>query len=390
MSLKRLFSSALAVAVIGMQVPVLRAEDGVTDKEIRIGSCAALTGPAQDLGAETVRGAKAYLDYVNAKGGVGGRKIVLSSKDDGYDPEKAIGCFKSQMNDKVFALGFFVGTPTAVKYSPMAMNAKIPIVGLFTGAEVLRNPVKRYVINVRASYFNETEDQVANLWDGAGAHKIAVLYQDDAFGAAVLAGVKAALAKRKAEPAALGSFPRNTVDVDAGIAQVKAANPDAVILVGAYGPLAEIVKRAKASGWSPRFLTVSFVGTTPFIKAAGDAADGVVITQVVPPPSRADLPTVALYRKLIVKAGGTPDFTSLEGFVDAMVLVEGLKRAGKDLSREKLIDSLETIKSFDMGLGGQLKADFSPDDHQAFNRVYDTVVRKGEAVVFTDWKTLNK
>ena len=388
--MKRFFSAGLAAVMIAVTVPVLRAEDGVTDKEILIGSCAALTGPAADLGVETVRGAKAYLDSVNAKGGVNGRKLVLNSLDDGYDPDKAIACFKQQQDAHVFALGFFVGTPTAVKYAPLATNAKIPLVGLFTGAEILRNPVKRYVINVRASYFNETEDQIAHLWDSLGDRKIAVLYQDDAFGAAVLAGVKQALTKRGAAPVALGSFARNTTDVDGGINQVKAAAPDAVVLVGAYAPLAEIVKRAKASGWNPQFLTVSFVGTTPFIAAAGDAAEGVVITQVVPPPSRADLPTVGLYRKLIAKAGGTPSFTSLEGFVDAMVLVEGLKRAGKSPTRDGLIDAIETIKDFDMGLGAQLKATYATDDHQAFNRVYDTVVKKGEAVVFTDWKALNK
>jgi len=388
--MKRILSTALVLAMIGVQVPVVRAEDGVTDKDITIGSCAALTGPAQDLGIETVRGAKAYLDYVNGKGGVNGRKITLNSLDDGYDPDKAIACFKQQMDAKVFALGFFVGTPTAVKYAPLATNAKVPLVGLFTGAEILRNPVKRYVINVRASYFNETEDQVAHLWDDVGAHKIAVLYQDDAFGAAVLAGVKKALEKRGSAPAALGSFARNTLDVDTGMNAVKAAAPDAVVLVGAYAPLAEIVKRAKAANWTPRFLTVSFVGTSPFIAAAGEAAEGVVITQVVPPPSRADLPTVKLYRQLIVKAGGTPSFTSLEGFADAMILVEGLKRAGKDLTREKLIDSIESIKDFDMGLGAQLKANFSAEDHQAFNRVYDTVVKGGAATVFTDWKALSK
>lgn len=386
---RRMLALSLSAALLAPSLPA-RAEDGVTDKDVTIGSCAALTGPAADLGIETVRGAKAYLDGVNAAGGVNGRKIVLASKDDGYDPDKAIACFKAQMDAKVFALGFFVGTPTAAKYAPLATNAKVPIVGLFTGAELLRNPVKRYILNVRASYFNETAEQVGKLWDSVGARKIAVLYQDDAFGAAVLAGVKAALAKKSAEPVALGSFPRNTVDVDAGIKQVQAAKPDAVILVGAYAPLAEIVKRSKAAGWNPQFLTVSFVGTESFIKAAGNAAEGTVITQVVPPPSRADLPTVAAYRKAVAKAGGKPSFTGLEGYVDAMIMVEGLKRAGKDLTREKLVDAIETIKDFDMGLGATLKASFSPEDHQAFDQVYDTVVKKGEAAVFTDWSKLKK
>lgn len=363
---------------------------GVTDTEVVIGSCAALDGPASFLGTQTVLGARTYLNSVNEKGGIAGRKIRLVSYSDGYEPDRAITCFNRLKQEKVFAAAFFVGTPTAAKHAPMAEASRIPIIGLFTGAQLLHQPFKRYVVSVRASYYDETREQVDHLWNALGMRRIAVLYQDDAFGVAVLEGVKLALRKYGVAPVALGSFPRNTLDVKRGIDQVRSANPEAVVLVGAYAPLAEIVKSAKASGFRPLFSTVSFVGTEAFIKAAGRDADGTVITQVVPPYNRTDLPTVALYRKLL-KASfpkEEPNFVSFEGFVDAMVLVEGLQRAGRDLTREKLLDAIEAIHDQDIGLGSQLRLNYGPQNHKGFDRVYATAVRGGQPVAFEDWKGL--
>jgi ABC-type branched-subunit amino acid transport system substrate-binding protein len=387
MKLVRRLSLAF-LAMVALTAPAF-AEPGVTDTEIVIGSCAALNGPANFLGTQTVQGAQAYLNHVNEQGGVHGRKVKLVSYDDGYEPAKAIECFNKLKQDNVFAAGFFVGTPTAAKHVPMAESAKIPIVGLFTGAQLLHEPFKRYVINVRASYHDEAREQVDNLW-AAGMKKIGVIYQDDAFGVTVLEGVKKALAKHGSAPVAQGSFARNTLDVDQGIALVKAAAPDAVVMVGPYAPIAEVVKKGRGAGWNPLYVTVSFVGTEAFIKAAGKAGDGTVITQVVPPVNRTDLPTVALYQKALKKSfpEAQPNFVSLEGFVDAMVFVEGLKRAGRDLTREKLVDAIEGIQDFDMGLGPQLKATYGKTDHKAFDAVYYTVIREGQAAVFTDWKTV--
>src|SRR6202044_2692205 len=153
---------------------------------------------------------------------------------------------------------------------------------------------------VRASYFDEAKEQVDQLWN-AGIKKIGVIYQNDAFGAAVLAGVKLALQKHDAAPIALGSFPRNTLEIDEAIDLVRKAKPDAVVMVGSYASLAEIVKRSHKNGWNPLFLTVSFVATEAYIGQAGTDADGTVITQVVPNYDREDLPTVALYRRLLKK-----------------------------------------------------------------------------------------
>jgi len=363
---------------------------GVTDDKVLIGSCSALEGPASFLGMQTQLGALAYFHVVNDQGGVHGRTIDLQSFDDGYDPAKAPACFERLTKSGVFAMGFFVGTPTAAKYVPMAEEQKIPVVGLFTGAEMLYEPLKHDIINVRASYFDETREQVDGLWNARGMRKIAVIYQDDAFGKAVLDGVERALSKHEAKPAALGTFARNTVDVAAGMKAVRGAKPEAVILAGPYAPVAAILRSAHADDWQPQFLTVSFVGTEGLIRAAAKDADGTIITQVVPPYDRMDLPTIQQYRTALDKymGGAPPSFVSLEGFVDAMVLAEGLNRAGRDLTRERLIAGLESIHNMDFGLGPKFLLDYGPKDHKGFNAVYPTIVRNGRAVVITDWKNL--
>jgi branched-chain amino acid transport system substrate-binding protein len=380
----------LFVCLLSVSLP-LNAQNtpGVTGNEILIGSCSALEGPSHFLGTETVTGAKAYFDFINDAGGVDGRKLKLVSYDDSYDPAKTEACFNRLLEQKVFALGFFVGTPTAVKYLPMAEGNKIPLVGLFTGAQTLYEPIRHWVINVRASYFDETREQIDGLWASLGYKKIGVIYPDDAFGAAVLDGVKTALKAHGAAPIAAASYQRQTAQVGGAIDTVKAANPDAVVVVGPANTVAPILKQSHAKGWKPLFLTVSFVGTDDLITEAGADAEGVVITQVVPPYYLTDYKTVALYRRALSKyyPSAQPNFVSLEGFVDAMVLVEGLKKAGKDLTREGLIRGIESIHEMDLGLGSQLKLDYSAKDHKGFDHVIPTVIRGGRAVPFTDWST---
>jgi ABC-type branched-subunit amino acid transport system substrate-binding protein len=381
-----LFSFSLAAASGASAQSAL----GVSDKEILIGSCSALEGPSHFLGSETVAGAQAYFAMINEAGGVDGRKLKLISHDDSYDPAKTQACFDRLMSQKVFALAFFVGTPTAVKYIPLAEAARIPLVGLFTGAQTLYTPMRRWVINVRASYFDETREQIDGLRKTLGYKKIGVIYPEDAFGSAVLEGVKAALAASGSEPVAVASYQRQTADVGPAIDTVRAAQPDAVVVVGPSNTVAPILKQSHAKNWKPLFLTVSFVGTDELIQEAAADAEGMVITQVVPPYYLTDLKTVALYRRALQKyaPASRPNFVSLEGFVDAMVLVEGLKRAGKEPTRESLIHGIESLHDLDMGLGPQLKLEYSARDHKGFNHVIPTVVRGGRAVPFTDWSTV--
>ena len=394
--MKRLAGAALAVFWALILVRPVFAQNmysetaGVTDNEVLIGSCAVLDGPAMFLGRQTVVGATAYLDQVNATGGVHGRKIQLLAFDDGYEPAKAELCFNRLVKEHVFAAGFFVGTPTAAKYVPRAEDERIPLIGLFSGAQLIYVPLKHYVFNVRASYFDETREQVENLWNSMGIHKIGVLYQDDVFGSAVLDGLQAALRKYHAVPVGTGTFTRNTLDVDKGIAAVRAANPEAVLLVGPYAPVAQIVKRAHALGWNPQFITVSFVGTEKFIAEAGKDAEGTIITQVLPPYTRTELPSIAAYRKAMSTyyPNEPLSYVSLEGYVDAMVMVEGLKRAGRDLTRQKMVEAVESIYDKDVGMGPKLVLKYSFTRHKGFDQIFATVVRNGKAEPVDDWKTL--
>ena len=382
---------ALALVCSCLQPNSLSAQTvGVTEKEILIGSCSALEGPSRALGVETTTGAKAYFSAINDEGGVNGRKLKLIAYDDSYDPAKTEACFDHLMSDRVFALGFFVGTPTAVKYLPMAESNKIPLVGLFTGAQTLYSPLRHWIVNVRASYYDETREQIAGVWEKLGYRKIGVIYPEDAFGNTVLAGVTEALKTHGADPVKTASYERQTANVGGAIDTVRGASPQAVVLVGPPNTVAPILKQSHEKGWKPLFLTVSFVGTDELITQAGADAEGMVITQVVPPYYLTDLKTVALYRRTLTKhaPSARPNFVSLEGFVDAMVLVEGLKRAGKELTREGLIHGIESIHELDMGLGPQLKLNYSARIHKGFNEVIPTVVRGGRAVPFTDWSTV--
>jgi ABC-type branched-subunit amino acid transport system substrate-binding protein len=199
--------------------------------------------------------------------------------------------------------------------------------------------------------------------------------------------VKEALKTHGAEPVAIASYKRQTSEVGSAIDTVRAANPDAVMVVGPSNTVAPILQQAHSKGWKPLFSTVSFVGTDELITEAGNDAEGVVITQVVQPYYLTDFKAVTLYRRALQKyyPSTAANFVSFEGFVDAMVMVEGLKRAGKDLTREGLIRGIESIHGFDLGLGPQLKLDYSSKDHKGFDHVVPTVIRGGRAVPFTDW-----
>jgi len=380
-----LFTLLISISSASAETP------GVTENSILIGSCSALDGPAHVLGRQTVLGASAYLHMINDEGGVFGRKIQLQAFDDSYDPDRAPACFKRMTKEGVFALGFFVGTPTAKVYVPMAQEEKIPVVGLFTGAQMLYEPLKHEIINVRASYYDETREQVDKLWE-QNVRKIGVIYQDDPFGKAVLDGVKLALQRHNAVPVGLGTFARGSVEIDGGLKEVMAAHPQAVVIAGPYAPTAAIVKQSHADRWRPQFLAVSFVGTEEFIKEAGTDAEGTIITQVMPPYDRTDYPTVALYRKCLSKysPGEPPTFVSFEGFVDAMVVIEGLKRAGKDVTREKFISAIESIHEMNFGLGPRLILNYSASDHKGFDNVYPTMVKSGQPVLLTDWSSVGK
>jgi ABC-type branched-subunit amino acid transport system substrate-binding protein len=354
------------------------AETGVTATEIKIGMANALSGPTAGLGQGIKAGSEAYFKKVNAAGGVNGRKIVLVSEDDGYDPTRtATATEKLIKKDNVFALFGYVGTPTSKAALSLVNDNNIPFFAPFTGAEFLRAPLNKNVFNIRSSYFNEIELQVERLVSDAGVTKIGLFYQEDTYGKVGKEGLQLALQKRKMNIAGEGHYLRNTEDVDAGLAALLQAKPEAVLMVGTYKACAALVQKAHAAGFRPKFFNLSFVGTANFIKAAGDDAEGVYITQVVPSPFNESIPIVKQYQADMKAAGVSDyDYTSFEGYINAVALVEGLKKTGPDLTRASFIAALEKMS---VNLGG-LDIAFGPQDHQGLNTVYLTKIQKGKPV----------
>jgi len=355
------------------------AETGVTDSQILLGQSAVFSGPTQDLGIQMRDGALAYFDYVNSQGGVNGRKIVLKSVDDRYEPDGAAAATKKLIEeDKVFALFGYVGTPTFNAAAPIIKDERVPLVAAFTGAESLRDPVIRYVFNVRASYYDETEQIVQHL-TAMGIDKIAVFYQNDAYGKAGLEGVTRALKKRNVNLAGTATVERNTVDVAKAVTDLVKIDPQAIVMISAYKSCAAFIKAMKAAGKSPSFWNVSFVGSKALAKELGSEGRGVQISQVVPFPWDESIPVVREYTRLIKADGkGEPNFSSLEGFISAKVMVEGLRRAGRGLTRETLIRALESMDAYDVG---GFKVSYSPSDHRGSRYVDLTIISKDQKFV---------
>jgi len=364
----RLKSALVAAAALVLSALPVAAQD------IVLGQSVALSGPAAELGREMQLGAQLYFDAINAAGGIRGRKIVLKTLDDGYEPGRAEANTRRLIDDDVHALFGYVGTPTSAASIPLATNAKVPFFGAFTGAELLRTPFNRYVFNVRASYFDETELIVKQLV-AEGLTKIAVFHQNDAYGQAGLAGVEKALAARKMTVFAKATVERNSNDVKAAVDAMNAAHPEAIIMVSTYGSCAEFIKQTKAKGLMTRYANVSFVGTKSLAKALGPTGSGVMISQVVPSPWSEKYPWVVEYQRMIKAKGADLSYTSLEGFIAARIMVEALKRGG-DASREALVRAIEGMR--DVNLGG-FPVFFTPDNHSASKFVELTVLdRNGQ------------
>jgi ABC-type branched-subunit amino acid transport system substrate-binding protein len=366
--------AAIATAALLAAAPA-HAEPGVTPTTIVIGQSAALSGPASELGTEMRAGAKAYFDHVNAQGGVFGRKIELVTQDDGYEPERSVANTKKFIEkDEVFALFGYVGTPTTVASMPVFTQAKVPLVGPFTGAEVFRKPVNRYIFNVRASYYQET-DQLVELLTRLGMTRIGVFYQNDAYGKAGLEGVERAMKKRNATITAVATVERNTTDVAAAVKTISAIDPQAVIMISAYKSCAAFIKAMKAKGAYAQFLNVSFVGSRALSAELGAEGRGVGISQVVPFPWSIGTPVVKEYQKMLPAQTGKDNysFTSLEGFIAAKVMVEGLRRAGREPTREKFVTALETLNDYD---AGGFFVTYTPNDHSGSKFIELTAIGK--------------
>jgi branched-chain amino acid transport system substrate-binding protein len=367
-------SSVVLAALLAAAIPAT-AEDGVSADKIVFGQATALEGPASALGLGMKMGLEAAFAEINKAGGVKGRKLELKSVDDGYEPTKSIEAVKKLLEeDKVFAIAGTVGTPTAAATQPIATAAGAPFIGAFTGAEFLREPYKPLVLNIRASYFQETEAMVEHLTKDLGASKIAIMYQDDAFGQAGLAGVKKALDKRQMQLAGEGTFERNTVAVKTALLAIKKAEPHAVIMISPYKPAAEFIKLAKQIKLDVTFVNISFVGSDALAKELGPVGAGVVITQVVPFPKDAAIPVVGRYHASL-KANAPdaqPGFVSLEGYIVGRAIIAALEKVSGDLTRQTLIEAVQNAGTLDLD---GFKLVYGPSNNRGSDQVFLTVIQ---------------
>ena len=362
-----------SVLVMSVSAAEALAEDGVSKDRIMFGQVAALEGPAQALGKGMREGILAAFGEANRAGGINGRKLELKSVDDGYEPEKMIDAIKKIISeDKVFAVVGPVGTPTAKAGQPIATEAKVPFIGPFTGAEFLRNPYNRYVVNIRGSYFQETEAWIEHLTKDLGITKIAILYQDDAFGLAGLEGVKLAMARRNMSLAGMGSFKRNTTAVKSALLDIMKAEPQAVVTVGPYKPVAEFIKLARRANLDALFVAISFVGSDALAQELGDKGAGVIVSQVVPLPWDTSIPMVAAYHAALAPSNSKPGFVSLEGYLVGRLVIETLKRVAGEPTREAFLNVIANDSSFDLG---GIKLSYGANKNQGMDQVFLTILQ---------------
>lgn len=373
----------ITITALGMMAINCHAETGVTDTTITIGMSAPFSGPNGAYGIDMRQTIQAYFDQINKSGGINGRKLDLVALDDGYETERTVANTKTLLKEKnAFALlAYYGSSPTTEAMNTVFGPAKVPLVGTISGANTLREPLNsnangRYMFNVRASYADETE-AIVNQLVSLGLKSIAVFYQNDGFGKSGLEGVTAALTKHKLAPSATATVERNSIDVQKAAEAIGKANPQAVVMVTLYKPTAAFVKEMKRNNQNPMFMTLSPVGTEQLVQELGASARGIGISQVVPYPWNDVTPVVREYQKLASKPGSY-SYYGLEGYLMAKTLVEGLKRTGKELTRDKLVSSLEGMGNVDFG---GYRVNYSPNSRQGSRFVELTVVGPGGKVL---------
>lgn len=368
-----IFKVIMAVALLSSVAA--RAEIGVTETEIILGQSAAFTGNAASLGLNVRAGAEAYFKTVNENGGVYGRKIVLKSLDDGYEGDRCAENTRLLIErEKVFALFGYVGTPTSLAAKPLFDNADIPFFAPVTGAEKLRVPFNKNIFNIRASY-NDEALAIINFLGKERSKTLAVVYQNDSYGQAGLEAVKKAMEVMALKPIATATIERNSLDVSKAVAAMVDAKPQVVVIITAYKSSAEFTRQLDKELPGTQKWNVSFVGTSELAGELGDEGRGIGITQVVPFPYVDQLPITKEHRRLL---GSKGTFTSLEGYIAAKVFVEGLRRAGKNLTREGLRSALENAGEIDLQ---GFRVTFRPSNHNGSTLVATTMITRGGRIM---------
>lgn len=325
-------------------------------------------------------GIQAAFAEANARGGVYGRSLELVSLDDTYEPELAIANTVELIETQgVFALIGEVGTPTSRSVTPVAAEAEVPFIAPFTGAAFLRDEHWTNIINMRASYAQETEEMVARMTTDLGITRIAIMYQDDSFGRTGYQGALAALERRNMEPVSIGLYPRNTTAVKTGLIDIQQGEPEGVIIIGAYRPVAAFIRWARLTGFDPIFITISFVGSNALASELGKYGTGVYVTQVVPFPTDNSIPVVAEYLQALAAYDpeAVPGFVSLEGYLAGRLAMAGLEMCGAELSRECFLNSILATDAFVDLDGFPLR--YSDGNNQGSNQVYLTRIAENGA-----------
>ena len=349
------------------------ATPGVFEDRIVFGQSAAFSGPTKELGRSMQTGILAAFKEVNDQGGIHGRRLELRSLDDAYEPEAAIANTRQLIAEGIFALIGAVGTPTSRAVVPIAEEHHVPYMAPMTGAEYLRQNTHRTVINLRASYYQEAEEMVERLTVDLGIRRIGILYQDDSFGRAGLQGVLLALERRLLSAVGTGVFPRNTVAVKTALLDLRAAKPEAVIVVGPYKPTATFIKWAFRLDMKPIFMTLSFVGSNALAKELGPQGAGVLVTQVVPFPTGKTVPVSDSYRAALkaYDSSMVPGFISFEGYLAGRLAIHILKHCGKQVERICVDSVLRSGNMIDLD-GFVLR--YGKHDNQGSDRVFLTAI----------------
>ncbi len=348
------------------------AENGVTSFSIKFGQTAAIGGPASALGSGMRDGIKAAFDEINNSGGVHGRKLDLLTLDDGYEPDKAIININKLIDkNKVFAIIGAVGTSTSKAIAPIACENNVPFIGPFTGAGFLRD--MDCVVNIRGTYCQETETWVEHLTEDLGVKNIGLLYQDDSFGRVGKACVNKALEKRGMKLVVEGYYKRNTTAVKSAVVRIRKANPDAIVTVGAYEPIAAFIKTAHKIGFKVPILNISFTGSKALSKELGSDTDKVIVSQVVPFPFDTSIPIVADYQAALKASNSSlePDFVSMEGYMVGKLAIRALNKAGKDVNRKSFLASFSGVHD----LGGVSLTYDIPKDNQGMDDIFLTLIK---------------
>lgn len=371
---------AIALAIACFMPYAYSTETGVSETTIRIGMSSPFSGPNGAYGMEMKEAISAYFQQVNASGGIHGRKLELVALDDGYETDRTVANTKKLIEEhKVFALMQYYGSSPTTEAMKVFSAAKVPLVGTVSGADSIRTPVNRYMFHVRASYADET-DAIVNQLVTLGIKQIGVFYQNDGFGKSGLDGVVNALKKHNLKPVAVGTVERNSVDVTAAADAIAKEHPQAVVMVTLYKPTAAFVKRMRALGEMPQYMTLSPVGADLLVKELGELSRGIGISQVVPYPWNDTVLVVKEYQRLISQAVMHHNYSyyGVEGYITARVMTDALRKAGKDLTREKLTSILEGMSQLDVG---GFQVGYTPQSHNGSRFVDLTVIGPGGRVL---------